>query len=441
MIFLKRKLIDKFIEWKNRVDIGDMPMFLIGARGVGKTYLAYEFANDFFQHMIYFNFETQPSINQDMEQGQDLFFKKYFEQILVHRKEIPMVIEDELEEPEDIICILDEVSHCANVPKLWHLLHSLNEERKTTGRKPITILMISSSWKNVLRQLWDHNIQFKEFTLYPMNMEEFLLATGNEWYVGVINEHFATNKKIPDIVHKELLALFDVYIRLGGMPAAINEYFAVPKIDNISEKHRILLQGLLGDVAEENDSSESLKIMQVFSTLHTQLIKPNKKFQYRQIRKGATKQMYESAIEYLVDHNYVLKASKLQQEGDSQFKLYLQDTGLLSTIYRMNYGLLGECSDKEIQKALIENSVAQALNANGYPLVYWESTSQAKVEFVLGEKKLLPIEVRSDDKTRSKNFSIMKEEYAIDSAVKISSRNFEYSNKVKYIPYYAVYCL
>jgi len=438
---MKRKLINKFIEWNDRVDNKGMPILLTGARGVGKTYLAYEFAHDFYQHIIYLNFETQPSLNDCMEQDEDIFCHDFFSGTEMQVLSNSYNQETEIMEPNEIICILDEVSHCHNVIKLLSMLQKINSQRRLREKNPVTILMVSSRGKDVTSLLLQNKITFKQFTLYPMDMEEFLLATGNEWYVGVINEHFATNKKIPDIVHKDLLTLYEAYIRVGGMPEAVNEFFIMPKIDNISERHRILLQGMLADVARERDSSETLKVSQVFSTIHTQLIKPNKKFQYRQIRKGATKQMYETAIDYLVDYNFAMKATKLQQEKDTQFKLYLQDTGLLSTIYHMDLGLLKHYSEEELRKVLIENSVAQTLTSNGYSLTYWESASQAKVEFVLGEKEFLPIEVRGNDKTRSKNVSIMKEEYPVEASVKISSRNFEYNNKIKYIPYYAVYCL
>ena len=98
-------------------------------------------------------------------------------------------------------------------------------------------------------------------------------------------------------------------------------------------------------------------------------------------------------------------------------------------------------SDATIRRALLENSVAQTFLTKGYPLRFWESASQAKTEFVLGDENLLPVEVRITNHTRSKNLSVMNQTYPFDYAVKISPRNFEYSNKVKYVPYYAAFCI
>jgi hypothetical protein len=95
------------------------------------------------------------------------------------------------------------------------------------------------------------------------------------------------------------------------------------------------------------------------------------------------------------------------------------------------------------RKGLIENYVAQTLYANGYHLNYWESSSQAKIDFILyKENQILPIEVKTGDITRSKNLSVFKTKCNhVKEAIKISTRNFEYSGEIKYVPIYAVFCI
>jgi predicted AAA+ superfamily ATPase len=96
-----------------------------------------------------------------------------------------------------------------------------------------------------------------------------------------------------------------------------------------------------------------------------------------------------------------------------------------------------------MKKGILENFVAQSLIANGYPIIFWESGSQAKVDFITWNSSgYIPMEVRTNSNTRSKNISVFKTKcrYMKDS-IKISTKNFEYSNGVKYVPVYAVFCI
>jgi predicted AAA+ superfamily ATPase len=98
--------------------------------------------------------------------------------------------------------------------------------------------------------------------------------------------------------------------------------------------------------------------------------------------------------------------------------------------------------DQQVEKSLIENFVAQSLHNKGYQLSFWESDSMAKIEFVIyKDNAFIPIEIHSDDNTRSKSISIIKQRYDFPYAVKISSKNFEFTDQIKYVPFYAVFCL
>lgn len=441
---MKRKLIDRCIDWKDTNS--QFPFYLTGARGVGKTYLALEFAKSFYPVVLYLNFETDPSMNEQLCRlsGEDLIRElyRYNEQnetasflslpfhdkstLVEHAKEVPEKITD----PQNTILILDEISYATCLDQiLLAVIHS----------KLLIHIMLINSLEREPTVISRGMIQVVRGHCYPLDFEEFLQATGNEWYIGVINEHFDSNAPVPEIVHKELLELYDIYLMVGGLPEAVAEYLAFSNMNNIAERHRIRYGTFLQDIYRWEEPSEALRMKQVVETIPLQLQKKNKKFQYTHIRKGATRTMYEGAMKALIQTSVVIPSVKMTEEH--QMKLYWFDTGMLASMYRGQSRASLMFESDSIEFALLENSVAQAFFAKEYQLRFWESKSLAKMEFVIGKQNLLPIELFPTDVTRSKNLSVFKETYEHDYAVKISAKNFDYRKKIKYVPYYAIGCL
>lgn len=434
---MKRKLITKLLEWKESSD--SRPILLTGARSVGKTYLVYDFARSFYTEYVYINVETDPFL---------------YGLMLKHN---PSQIEDGLKDyfhlsgsSGPVLLILDEITVQPDLTRILKLLADCSTR--------FQIIIISSHRVVSL----PNDKDFYQLCLFPLDFEEFLVATGNEWYIEVITVHFNNNSKIPEIVHQELLTLFDLYLEIGGMPLAVNEYLGTNSVYNVSEQHRILVSSFISDTYNRNMEGDFLKISQVFNTIDRQLMKENRKFQYKLIRKGATQAQYFDALWYIQNSGYGMCCYRIPEESEKlpyspafiselltevqnnetgriSFKLYMFDTGILSSVLKTSHGQL----DEQNRKGLLENYVAQSLASRGYALLFWESGSQAKVDFIISkENKLLPIEVRTTDNTRSRNVSIFRKQFPdITESVKISTRNFEFTNHVKYVPVYAVFCI
>jgi predicted AAA+ superfamily ATPase len=430
---LKRKVIDELIKWKT-LNSGK-PILLTGAKGVGKTYLAYDFAKAFFEHIYYINFEREPGASS-------LFISldpnKIEEQLRAYYELDVDVSSD------NRILILDEINcstEVMQVLKSIQLPHIFNY-----------IIAISSS--PLPKEFQDDILRLP---IYPLEFDEFLRATSNEWYIESILHHFNANKKIPDIVHKELLALHQLYLQIGGMPGIVNEYLNMSSVVNVAERHSFLIGSYHDYILKDNPDSDSLKMNQVFDSLVLQLLKENKKFQYKLIRKGTTHTMYKDAIRKLSDINYIIKCNRIsneqlldpegtfasldwnKDESNTNFKLFFSDTGMLFTKIAEEYGIPKHSSP---QKALLENYVAQSLQAKNYPCAFWESDSMAKIDFIIyKDKELIPIEIHESENTRSKSISVLKQKCEFSYAIKVSSKNFDFSNQIKYVPYYAVFCL
>lgn len=430
---MRRKIIDELIRWKTE-DEGSY-VLLTGAKGVGKTYLAYDFAKAFFGGIYYMNFEREPKASALFQAGKE-------------NRTITDLIDYFKIDPENSIeariLILDEISYCTEVMELL--------SRKGLASLFRFILCISS---RPIPQ--EYSSFLKELRVNPLEFDEFLLATSNEWYIESIVTHFQLNRKIPEIVHKELLALHELYLQIGGMPALVNEYLNLMATVNITEQHNFLIGSYHDSIIRDNPDSESLKMNQVYDSIPFQLLKENKKFQYKLIRKGTTHSMYKDAIRRLLDEHFVLNCNRISSEQlidpgktfqsedwrnvefNTNFKLYLSDTGLLHTKIAE---VMGENLSGHRKKALLENYVAQTLQAKNYPFAFWESDSMAKVDFIfMKDQTLLPIEIFESDQTRSKSISILKQKCEFPYSIKVSSKNFDLSGGVKYVPYYAVFCL
>lgn len=437
-----RKNMERLIDWREYNS--QFPLYLTGARGVGKTYLALEFAKEHYSVILYHNFETDPGMDEKIrglygeQLIQELFrynqqsVKDTFLSLPFHDKstlvECDETVLEEILSQQSTVLILDEISYSSCIEQiLCSVIHS---------KYKIHIILINSRY-DMPQVIQNKVVLVHQISCAPMDFEEFLQATGNEWYIGVINEHFDSNVPVPEIVHKELNDLYDIYIKVGGLPEAVDEYLSFSNLSNVAERHRLRMGSFLQDINCWENQGNALKMKQIVETIPNQLLKKNKKFQYTYIRKGVTRSMYEEAMEALQQTYYVIPSEKMMD--DSQMKLYWFDTGFLSSIFRSNQCVYTQ--PDAVYAALLENSVAQAFHSKEYHLRYWESGSSAKLDFVIGKNNLLPIELYMDENTRSKSFSVFKLDHDFDYAVKLSAKNFRYHRGLKYVPYYAVTCL
>ena len=60
--------------------------------------------------------------------------------------------------------------------------------------------------------------------MYPMNFEEFLIATKKEVLLGKIKECYSKMETMPSFAHEQALTLYKQYLCVGGMPESINNF-------------------------------------------------------------------------------------------------------------------------------------------------------------------------------------------------------------------------
>jgi len=190
----------------------------------------------------------------------------------------------------------------------------------------------------------------------------------------------------------------------------------------------------------------TVKIHNVFHSIPAQLAKENAKFMYSLIENGGNKEKYQMAIDWLIQANMVLQSTKIElsqapltaYKSDNNFKLYLADTGLLTSLSQTKFSDIMQSRDLIYRGFLSENFVAQMLYTHKHNLYFWRSANRAEIDFILDtEEGIIPVEVKASDNVRSKSLSVYMEKYKPIYAIRISARNFGFTNGIKSVPLYA----
>jgi len=408
---MKRNMIHTLQNWMEKEE--RKPFYITGIKGVGKTYLACEFAKSFLESYLYISFEHNQNLTAKFES--------------LSEEEILPALAEYFELPEEMLWnipfVFDEINNCpAFISKLFKIIK---------GYRQLYWIFISSY--DVISE--EEKCNLEVHTLYPMQFDEFLTAIGKDWYVEVITAHYKNRKKLPDIVHHELLSTFDEYLWIGGMPDVINEYLDMESSVNVIERQHIQKQMLLYGMEHVADEKISYKCMQVYSTIDEQLNKPNQKFQFNLIRKGITYQMYKEAIDFLVTHKMLYRLDSMGKE-EQQFKLFYPD-------FSLNFSA-GNNELTSVERHIrMQNYIVQTFREKNFDVFFWEAKSQASVDLVIRDtnrNNFTPIEIKKEGKSKTKSLLSFSNQYNAENIVRISGSNFVENDENLNLPIYSVFC-
>lgn len=433
---MKRKIMKDLLQWRE-MRKGRMPLVLYGARQVGKTYLLQSFGRDYYKNSVYVNFERMPVVaeyfNGDLKPDRIIrFLEEYFTQKII---------------PEETLIIFDEIQACER---------ALTALKYFTEESPEYHIAAAGSLLGVAVYREKYSFPVGKVimkTMYPLEFDEFLEATGNGHFVQMIQEHYHNMKEMPEQTHKEIMNWLRRYMFIGGMPAVVKKYMEEESLINIPELQSMIINAYIADMAKYSLPGECTKIQNSFRSLPAQLAKDNKKFQYKLIRKGATAGLFGDSIAWLVMAGVALECDKVTRgempvkifRDISAFKLYMSDVGLLSAFAGiMPENIIRQELSDVYKGVLAENYAAQALKSRGYELYYWSSDSPvAEVDFVIQkEGKVLPIEVKYNENVHARSMKHFVKMYHPEKAIRLTARNFGEDEKgMVSVPLYAAFCI
>lgn len=393
-MYFKRKAYNKLIEWKNLYS-DKYAVLLEGARRVGKSTIAENFAKNEYKSYILIDFSKITS--NILECFDDIGNLNIFFLRLQAETGITLY------EHESLI-IFDEVQL---FPKARQAIKHLVFDGRYSYLETGSLISIKKNVKDILIPSEEMKIQ-----IYPMDYEEFCDATESNY--ELLRQIYNSGAAIGQATNRKLMRDLRIYMAVGGMPQAVEAYVNKKNFSEIDMIKRQIISLYEEDFKKIDDSG---RISALYHSIPAQLAKDTRKYRITTAigKKNNTKA--EELLYELIDSKTVLpcynstdpRGSLTNTKDFSSYKLYLSDTGLFVTLLFIDrpvtendiYAKL--LSDKLPANLgyLYENLVAQMIASSGRELFYhtWEknkSTHYYEVDFLVSEgSKINAFEIKS----------------------------------------------
>ena len=286
--------------------------------------------------------------------------------------------------------------------------------------------------------------------MYSMDFEEFLWAYGyDETAIRYLWNYYDTGEKIPAVINDRYEALFREYIVTGGMPEVVAEFMISKDFNRVREVQNKILAAYDDDIANHAKKTEKPRIRRCYESLPGQLARENKKFSYAQVEKKTGAKKYGDSITWLCDSNlvhccrnvYEPQIPLMANEKADEFKLYMNDTGLLMARYgdAAKKAILSNQMKGNAKGGIYENVIAESLIKNGYTLHYYKpGNNSQEIEFLIEkEMDVAPVEVKAGN-TASISLNNYIEQYQPVISFKLINGNIGFSGIKHTLPHYMV---
>ena len=424
-----RYALEELYKWKTKKK--RKPLIIEGARQVGKTWLMKEFGEKAYENTLYINMDSNNQIKELFEvdlnveriiMGLELYFGKKIN-------------------PDNTLIVFDEVQE---IPKALSSLKYFYE-----NAPQYHIVCAGSLLGIALHEGTSFPVGKVDFLkLYPLSFKEFMLATGLEQYVELLDRQ---DFEMMNVFRNIYIDALKRYLFIGGMPEVVLHFSENKDFNEVREIQNRILEAYEQDFSKHAPNEIVPKIRMVWNSIPSQLAKENKKFIYGLIRDGARAKDYETAIMWLSDCGLIHKVSRVNAgriplkayEDLKSFKLFLLDVGLLSCMTGLKQkALLGKNEMfTEFKGALTEQYVLQQLIAKDNLSIYYYTNerSTAEIDFVIDNgEEILPVEVKASINLKSKSLKCFREKFGLEKTVRTAMTDFKTENRVVNLPLYAI---
>lgn len=436
---IKRKMYKYLINWKQKKD--KSALIIKGARQVGKSYLVREFGRNEYEGYIEINFLKNP-LYKNIFKG-DLSAEEIFKRLSAYIPNLKII-------PFKTLLFLDEIQVCAEARTAVKFLVEDGSVDVISSGSLLGLSHLEDDDKNVTEPTSLPVGYEEQITMYSLDFEEFLWAKGyNDDAIAYLKDFYISNKEVSKELNDKYLELFREFMIVGGMPEVVQTFIDTNNFQEASKIQGKILADYQDDISKHAKGQEKIKVRQCYDSIPKQLAKEYKKFQYSVVEKGKTSKKYGGSIKWLCDSSLVNKCSNVNEayipllayEMDDQFKLYLNDTGLLLYLYgpETKLAILNNTLKGNAKGGIYENIISESLLKRGYKLYYYKTqNSSMEIEFVIEKNgEVIPIEVKAgNDSTPSLNSFINK--YHPKVSYKFVNGNVGFLDGKKTLPHYMV---
>ena len=395
MIF-KRKIYDELLQWK-RTDEGRTAVLIQGARRVGKSTIAEEFATNEYETHILVDFaacsvEIRELFN-DVSDLNRIFMRLQLEYSV------------ELKERKSVI-IFDEVQLA---PKARQAIKYLVKDGRYDYMETGSLISIRKNVRDIL-------IPSEEVKLhmFPMDYEEFRWALGDTATIRLLQGCFHGRTSMGDATNRKLMRDFRLYMLVGGMPQAVAAYLETNNLEKVDSVKRSIITLYEDDFNKIDPTGNASKM---FRQIPAQLTNNANRYLAWSATDGTRNsvlaeiisEIKESMVVNMAYHANDPSAGMALHQDPNKYKMFTGDTGLFVTLAfwdrkftdnTIYHKLLSDKLSTDLGY-VYENVVAQMLKAAGHELYYYTFPTESgkhnyEVDFLIADgDKVSPVEVKS----------------------------------------------
>ena len=306
---MKRKIYDELTKWKQESN-GEVAILIDGARRIGKSYIAEQFAKENYKTYILIDFNK---VGKDIKE----LFDNYLDNLDMFFMYLSNYYKTELYERETVI-IFDEVQL---YPRARSAIKYLVEDGRYDYIETGSLISIKKNVENILIPSEERHLN-----MYPMDFEEFLWATGNNNLMELIRKCFENQKPLGQLMHRKIMDYFKQYLIVGGMPQAVEKYIKTKNFKEVDLIKRDILNLYKDDIIKYS-GDDSTKVQSIFEEIPSQLQKDKKRFSFNAIQKDARYRDYKEAFFWLQE-SMIVNIAYNTTEPNRGFRLNRESSAL-----------------------------------------------------------------------------------------------------------------
>lgn len=439
MIYFKRKMYERMLQWKKERD-GATALLIQGARRIGKSTLAEEFARNEYTSFMLIDFSIAPAEVHDL-------FKDVSDLDYIFLR-LQLIYRVQLIERQSVI-IFDEVQKAPLARQaIKHLVKDHRYDYIETG----SLISVYKSTVDIVIPSEETKVD-----MFPMDYEEFKWAIGDTATIPLLRTAFEKKISLGDAVHRRMMRDFRLYMLVGGMPQAVAEYIKTNNLSAVDQVKRDIIS-LYEEDFRKIDASGRATAM--YDAIPAQLSKNASRYKVSAAIPGERQDRVISLVQALEDsmttniayHSTDPNVGLALTKDNEKYKIYAGDTGLFVTLAfkdkdfteNIIYNKLLNDKLRANLGYVYENVVAQMLRATGKQLYYHtipiaEGKKYYEIDFLISESnKVSPIEVKSSGYKTHSSLDAFCDKFSdrIQNKFLIYTKDLKRENGVNYIPVY-----